>query len=185
MSDLVVISYQSEAEAISMRAKLLDLQRRYLVNMEDVVIATRNEKGKVHLHQTYSLTSAGAWGGGFWGMLLGFLFMTPLLGAAIGAGVGALSGRFSDIGINDKFMKDITMSFRPGTSALFILFREVKAEKALPEIEMMKGTGKIMQTTLDADREERLREAIEKMDSPVVASMSTSPQSTSLESLPH
>jgi uncharacterized membrane protein len=29
------------------------------------------------------------------------------LGATIGAGAGALSGKLSDIGINDEFMKDL------------------------------------------------------------------------------
>ncbi len=187
MSDLVVISYETEQEAMAMRAKLIELQQKYLVQMEDVVVATRNDKGKVRLHQSFNLTTAGAWGGGFWGMLIGFLFLAPWVGAAVGAGVGALTGRFTDIGINDQFMKDLTEGFPPGSSALFILFREVKAEKALPELEAMKGTGRIMQTTLDADREERLREAIERIDDDrqSEAQQPTSPQTTSFESLPH
>jgi uncharacterized membrane protein len=45
-------------------------------------------------------------------MLIGLLFLNPLLGAGIGAGAGALSGKFADIGINDQFMK-VPKLFRP------------------------------------------------------------------------
>ena len=61
------------------------LQKEYLIDMEDVVVVTRNEKGKVKLHQAQNLTGAGAAGGTFWGMLIGMIFLNPLLGAAIGA----------------------------------------------------------------------------------------------------
>ena len=51
----------------------------------------QNEKGKAKLHQAVNLTAAGAAGGGFWGLLIGMIFMNPLIGAAVGAGAGALS----------------------------------------------------------------------------------------------
>jgi uncharacterized membrane protein len=57
-----------------------------------------------------NLTAAGALGGGFWGMLLGLLFLNPFLGAAIGATAGPLSGRFTDIGINDQMMRPCSKS---------------------------------------------------------------------------
>ena len=50
--------------------------------MEDAVVVTRDQKGKTKLDQAVNLTSAGAVGGGFWGMLIGMIFLNPLLGAA-------------------------------------------------------------------------------------------------------
>src|SRR5204863_3665531 len=100
------------------------LQAQYLIEMEDAVVVTRDAKGKVQLHQALNLTAAGAASGGFWGMLIGMLFLNPLAGLAIGAGSGALSGKFADIGINDQFMKELGARMTPGSSALFVLVRE-------------------------------------------------------------
>ena len=84
--------------------------------MDDVVVVTRDDKGKVKLHQAVNLTAAGAVGGTFWGMLIGMLFLNPMLGAAVGAGSGALSGYLTDIGINNDFMKQIGKALQPGTA---------------------------------------------------------------------
>src|SRR5262245_48546446 len=103
MSNLVVIGFNNEADAFEMRAALAKMQTQYLIEMEDAVVVTRDEKGKVQLHQAVNLTAAGAVRGAFWGTLIGMLFFNPLLGAAVGAGSGAVSGNLSDIGINDQF----------------------------------------------------------------------------------
>ena len=69
MSDLVVIGFDDEHKAFELRAKLAKLQKEYLIKMEDVVVVTKDDKGKVKLHQATNLTAAGAVGGTFWGML--------------------------------------------------------------------------------------------------------------------
>ncbi len=92
MSDLVVISFDDEHTAFEMRAELVKLQKEYLIEMEDVVVVTKDDKGKVKLHQAVNLTAAGAVGGTFWGMLIGMIFLNPLVGAAGGAGAGEVSG---------------------------------------------------------------------------------------------
>ena len=99
MSDLVVIGFDDEHTAFEMRAELVKLQKEYLIEMEDVVVVTKNDKGKVKLHQAMNLTASGAVGGSFWGMLIGMIFLNPLAGAAVGAGAGALSGKLRDVGI--------------------------------------------------------------------------------------
>ena len=63
-----------------MRGALAKLQAQYLIDMEDVVVVTRDAKGAVQLHQAVNLTAAGAAGGVFWGLLIGLLFLNPLLG---------------------------------------------------------------------------------------------------------
>ena len=92
-------------------------------------------------------------------MLIGFLFLNPLAGAAVGAGAGALSGKLADIGINDQFMKDLAATFKPGSSALFVLVRKSTPDKVLDGLKGFKG--KIIKTSLTKDREEALREVIE------------------------
>jgi hypothetical protein len=63
--------------------------------MEDAVVVTKDAKGKVKLQQAMNLTLAGASSGGFWGLLIGMIFLNPLLGMALGASAGALSGKFA------------------------------------------------------------------------------------------
>jgi uncharacterized membrane protein len=159
MSDLVVIGFDDENKAFEMRAALAKLQKEYLIDMEDVVVVTKNDKGKVKLHQAVNLTAAGAVGGTFWGMLIGMIFLNPLVGAAVGAGAGALSGKLRDIGISDDFMKELGQTFQPGTSALFVLVRKATPDKVLEELKGFKG--KVLKTSLTADREEELRKVLE------------------------
>jgi uncharacterized membrane protein len=158
MSDLVVIGFDDEHAAFEMRAALAKLQKEYLISMEDVVVVTKDEKGKVKLHQAVNLTAAGAVGGTFWGMLIGLIFLNPLLGAAVGAGAGAISGKLSDIGIDDKFMKELGETITAGSSALFVLVRKATPDKVLAELKGFRG--KVLKTSLTEDKEEKLREVL-------------------------
>jgi uncharacterized membrane protein len=93
-----------------------------------------------------------------WGALIGLVFLNPLLGAAIGAGAGALSGRFTDIGIDDGFMKDAAEALTPGQAALCVLVRKVTADKVLPV--MATFGGRVLRTNLTGEQEAKLREAL-------------------------
>ena len=126
MSNLVVIGYDDPFKAEEVRLKLRKMQKDYLIDLEDAVVAVKNEKGKVKLHQAVNLTAAGAVGGGFWGSLIGLIFLNPLLGAAVGAAAGAVSGALTDVGVDDKFMKELAASMTPGSSVLFVLVIEIK-----------------------------------------------------------
>jgi uncharacterized membrane protein len=86
MSNLIVVAYDDPFRAEEVRTKLRKLQQDYLIDLEDAVVAVKDGKGKVKLHQLYNLTASGALSGGFWGTLIGLIFMNPLLGLAVGAG---------------------------------------------------------------------------------------------------
>ena len=166
MAELVVIEYDDVHKAEEVRLKLLKLQREYLIDLEDAVVASKDENGKVKLDQIHNLTASGAISGGFWGTLIGILFLNPLLGMAAGASAGAISGVLSDVGINDNFMREIASGFNNGSSALFVLVRKVTPDKVLEELE---GTGGVvLQTSLTHDKQEKLQAALDaaKKDSP-------------------
>jgi uncharacterized membrane protein len=165
MSHLVAVVFDDEATAFEMRAALVKMQKEYLVELEDAVVVTKNAKGKTKLDQAMNLTATGAIGGGFWGLLIGMIFLNPLLGAALGAGAGALSGRLNDIGLDDKMMKDVAKSFTPGSSALFVLIRRATSDKVLAGLAEFTGKGKVFQTSLNKDDEAALREALESSPS--------------------
>lgn len=158
MSTFVAIGYDDPHKAQEVRLTLVKLQKEYLIAMEDAVVAVKDKDGKIKLHQAINMTAAGALSGGFWGSLIGLLFMNPLLGAAIGASTGAISGALTDVGINDDFMKKLADSLQPNTSVLFVLIREMTADKVIDEIKGLGG--KIIQTSLSHDDEDKLQAAL-------------------------
>lgn len=158
MNTLVVIGYKDIDQAEEVRLKLRKLHRDYLIDLDDAVVAVKDAAGKIKLHQAVSLTAAGASSGGFWGMLVGMIFLNPLLGLAVGASAGALSGSLADVGINDDFMKELAATLTPGSSALFVLVRKVTPDKVLQELQGSGGT--VLKTTLSDDDEAKLQAAL-------------------------
>jgi uncharacterized membrane protein len=159
MSTLVVIEYDDFLKAEEVRLQLLKMQKEYLVDLEDAVIATKDKNGKVKLHQIHSTVKAGAMGGGFWGALVGLIFLNPLLGMAVGAASGAAAGALTDVGINDQFMKELAQNLTPNSSALFVLVRKANPERVLEEL---KGTGgKILKTSLTHEDQAKLQAALD------------------------
>jgi uncharacterized membrane protein len=158
MSTLVVIGYDDVFKAQEVRLMLQKMQKDYLIDLEDAVVVTKDEKEKVKLHQMYNLTAAGAVSGGFWGSLIGLIFLNPILGLAVGATAGAVSGTLTDVGIDDKFMKDLAATLKPNSSVLFVLVRKATPDKVLEEL---KGSGgKILKTSLSHDDEAKLQAAL-------------------------
>jgi uncharacterized membrane protein len=158
MSTLVVIGYNDEFKAEEMRLKLRKLQKDYLIDLEDAVVAVKDTAGKVTLHQAINLTAAGAIGGGFWGSLIGLIFLNPLVGAAIGAAAGAASGALTDLGIDDNFMKELAATLKNGSSALFVLVRKATPDKVLAELQGSGGT--VLKSSLSHDDETKLQAAL-------------------------
>src|SRR5262249_52628468 len=88
MSDLIVVAFPTEAKAEEVRQKLLAMQKEYLIELGDAVIAVKDERGHIKLNQLLNTTAVGAVSGTFWGALIGLIFLMPLVGAAIGAASG-------------------------------------------------------------------------------------------------
>src|SRR3569832_242706 len=128
MSDLVAIVYPSEAKAEDVRQRLLQLQKEYLISLSDAVIAVKTDSGDIKLNQLVNTTARGAVSGSFWGLLIGMLFLNPIVGVALGAASGALGGALSDFGIKDAFMKELSASRSPGYAALFVLIKNLTAD---------------------------------------------------------
>jgi uncharacterized membrane protein len=156
MSDLVAIAYPDLATAQEVAANTAQLQKSHEIELEDLVIVERRADGKIKLHQP-SLAGTGAVTGALWGGLIGLIFFMPLLGMAIGGAAGAAGGALSDYGIDDNFMKELGNELDEGNAALLLLIRKVSVDKVLPQIKI---PGKVLQTSLDKESEERLSEAL-------------------------
>jgi uncharacterized membrane protein len=158
MSTLVVLKFDSVDGARQMRERLLTLQKQQLLQVEDAAIMSKDANGKPKLEQLHNLAGAGALGGAFWGMLFGLLFFIPIFGLAVGAAAGAIAGSMSDVGIDDKFIKQVGESITPGTAALFLLVSNVTVDKVLDQIKDIKF--EVLQTNLSNEQENQLRSAL-------------------------
>lgn len=182
MKDLIVVAFPEHTLAFELRAKLASMQEHYLIEMEDVVVVTKDVAGKVKLHQAQNLTAAGAVSGGFWGMLIGMMFLNPLVGVAVGAGAGAISGSLTDVGVNDRFMRELAENFKPGCGAVFVLVRKLTGDKLLDGLSEFRGRGHVIQTSLVKDQEESLRTFLEAQKRPASSALSESTSDRTLAS---
>jgi predicted flap endonuclease-1-like 5' DNA nuclease len=96
------------------------------VKIVDAAIADRTRLGRVKVHQTADLGGAKGFArGGALGVIVGAIVLGPagaVVGGAAGGVLNGLRNRFHDIGINDKFMRQVTKEVDKGKSALFILY---------------------------------------------------------------
>lgn len=164
MSTLIAITYEKEETARQALGKLSELQKMQLVSLEDAAVAVKDLNGKVKVKQTLEKMHTGSvtsWGF-FWGFLIGLIFGGPLFWGLFTALLSALLSKGTDLGVDNKFIKDVGNSLDPGQSALFILVVEATEDKVLPE--MAKFGGTVYQTSLSNKDEEALKKALENED---------------------
>lgn len=157
MSDLIVFAFDNPTGADEMAKAVADLQKQQLITLEDAATVVRKDDGKPKVKQAQSLVGAGALGGAFWGLLIGLLFFMPWLGLAAGAIGGAIGGKMTDVGIDDKFIKEVGSTIEPGHSALFLLVTSWTEDKVLAQLEKFNAT--VLRTSLSAEDEAKLKEA--------------------------
>ena len=162
MSNLIVFTFDNETEAERMRDELVKMQKQQLISLEDAAVVIRRKDGKVKVKQAQSLVGAGALGGSFWGLLIGLLFWAPWLGLAIGAATGALAGGMTDVGVDDKFIKEVGENIEPGHSALFLLVIDSTPDKVMEGLQDFHPT--IYQTSLSEEDDAKLRAAFGEED---------------------
>jgi uncharacterized membrane protein len=163
-STLVSIVYPDEGTAEKAMGSLESMEKQYLVDLQSAVYATKDPDGKVKVHNIERLTGAEATWGAFWGLLFGLLFFVPVLGVAIGAGLGALFGHFTQIGLDENFVKGISEKMKPGTSAVFMLISGATTDRFTDGLKQFGG--EVLQTNLPHDAEEKLQAALKSAQTP-------------------
>ena len=161
MSDLVVITYDTEQTGRDAFAELANLQKMQLLELEDAALAVKDDKGKVKVKQTLEnqVSGSSAVWGGFWGLLIGLIFLAPIFWGLMGALLGYIFGKGTDLGIDNKFIKQVGESLEPGGAALFMLVIKATPDKVLEQ--MQKFGGEVYQTSLSNEDEEKLKKALE------------------------
>ena len=166
MSDLLAVAFNDVFKAEQVRLDLLQMEHDHLVDLEEAAVVIHKKDGKVKLHHVSHFTLPLALSGGFVGTLVGLILINPvvaLFGLVAGTGLGAAIGTLKEVGVDEKFMKDLGSHLKPGTSALFIVAKKGKPEAILKELG--KFGGKVLQTSLKHDDEAKLRAALHAVKS--------------------
>ena len=160
MAALTVLKFQTPEGADQMSTMLQDLQKQQLITVQDAAIVSWPQGAKKpKTRQLTSMTGIGALDGAFWGMLFGLLFFIPFLGMALGAAMGAMAGHFSDVGIDDNFIKEVRSQVTEGTSALFLLSAGAVMDRVAEEVKKRGLQFELIASNLSAEQESRLRES--------------------------
>jgi uncharacterized membrane protein len=137
--------------------RLRDLEADGRISFEDTAIIERDPDGKAHVRNEVSGTTEGAAAiGAIVGGVLGFAF--PLAGIALGAALGAAVGSLLDTGVSGDFIDDMKDTLTPGKSALFLVVKQADADPVIAALRDFEG--EVIQTTLDSEAEEALRQAL-------------------------
>jgi uncharacterized membrane protein len=155
MSELLVLAFDEMDTAEKASQVLADLEAGQLKQLNDVVIVVRHEDGKPQIRQLKRFTGSKALGGTFWGFLIGLIFFVPVLGALVGAVVGTAYAFLHDAGIPDDFIKQVSETVKPGTSALFML---VSSDPGQVLLRLKEFNGVLVQTTLSDSTVDHLRD---------------------------
>jgi uncharacterized membrane protein len=149
MGNLFVIGFDEPNQAEEVHLKLQKLQREGIVDLADVAVAVKDETGKTKVHHAGNLWAKGTALQGFCGSLANLI--------SVNATAGAASGALAEVGITDRFMKELATVLLPSRSALFVLTRRAASDRDRV-LEELKGVGgKIFTTSLSQEDEARLQ----------------------------
>ena len=161
MSQLIVLTFDDTEQAQQAYDALKRAQSSELVKIDDAAVIVKQESGKVEIkNQMDTGTKWGAVGGGMVGLLLASVFF-PVAGLLIGVIGGGLIGKSLNMGVDQKFVKEVTESLKPGSSALFVI-GSGNPDAVSAIFRPFKGT--ILQTTLPTESVEVLQDALKRKE---------------------
>jgi uncharacterized membrane protein len=128
------------------------------ISIDDAALLTwAPKRRKPKLRELGSLRGPGALWSGFWGLLLGMIFLVPNAGLTFGAAAGAIAGSLVEVGIDDAFITPVRTEIRPGTSALFVLCDAPTVDALGRELDALDS--RLLRANLTDEEEQQLRTA--------------------------
>jgi len=152
---------QFGADEGELRLKILRDKGAAVVH-DAVTVVWPPEKDRPEARRPRHLRASGAGSGALWGGLLGMVFLGPVAGAVIGAGVGRIRTEVTSPGIDDHFVRQLRERLTPGTSALFALTSDVDLDEVLHTFPQ--GDGELLFTDLSDEAAEHLRDLMRRRD---------------------
>jgi uncharacterized membrane protein len=163
-NQLVVVTFEDAEQAQGLYDVLVEMDKKKTVNLSDAVFVFKNEAGEFEVDQKkHNEKKTGTVRGAFAGTLIGLVLGGPVLGLAGGALVGRLIAKKMDLGVDEGTIQSIANDLENGHTALFIYGT---AQHAGPVVEAFKQFhGKIISTTIDPEKAERLQKALDQENS--------------------
>lgn len=127
---LLAAKYPNEEHAKTILDMLESMYRALTIDLEDAVMITRDDDGKIKTHETTDVTTRkGAKRGIIAGGILGLIFPPSLIATAIaGGGIGAVWGKIKDSGVKHDDIKELADSLTSGQAAIIVLVSPETAE---------------------------------------------------------
>lgn len=141
-SDLWAFAFRDPGLAQEALMAALRLTAKGQLELDDAVIVTKDERGRVRLVQTRETTPFQAAMTGSWIGLFAGLFIPggPLIPIVLGAAAGGLFAKLRDKGINDDEMRGWGERLDNGSAALFLLVLDCHQARALHEVGRFEAT---------------------------------------------
>ena len=156
MTELIVVSFDDLSAARAAMADLRRIEKEGLVKFEDTAIIERGADGQVHVkNELTGATETGAAVGAVIGGMVTFFF--PVVGIAVGGAIGGAIGALMHSGVEGSFVKEVQEQLGVGKSALFLA---VKSGTSGVITALRPYSGEVIQTTLEGDVEEALKDAM-------------------------
>ena len=156
MSILLVLAFDNESGAREMISQVQAQQRQQLLIVSDAALIIRQTDDKIKVKQANSLVGSGAWGGAFWGLLIGQHFWLPPSPSNTETETTSVNNTTSDCGIDADFLEQVGLAIDPGYSALFMIVPYM-TEEILAVLTGYSDT--LLYTTLSGGSDAKLREA--------------------------
>ena len=157
-SNLTVLAFDDMETAEKVHQALVHAKNQGLITIDDAAVVVKDEEGKVKVDNQ---VARGTWistavGCGL-GLLIGTIFF-PIGGLVLGLAGGALVAKSMDLGVDGKFVDEVSEKITPGTSALFILAEDANEAAILAVLREYEGH--LLQTTLDTEAEAAIKKAL-------------------------
>ncbi|HXV43448.1 MAG TPA: DUF1269 domain-containing protein [Anaerolineae bacterium] len=151
MTDLIVLAFANEADAIRMRDKLFELKQEQRLNpLADAVFVVRKPAGKMTVKHEVRLVGTSA----YQGLLLDFVFWMFYQEMAASAVANTPNNPQGYIGLDDKFVMEISRVMELSHGALFLLADKFSEDKVKDLLQDFNGT--ILRKSLSKEDEAML-----------------------------
>jgi uncharacterized membrane protein len=157
--NVVMINVTSRDDGLRVMDRLDAGKETGEINVEDVAMVYKTDKGKVKIQQTADATAGkGAVKGGGLGLLVGIVAAPLVPAVAVGAGIGALAGKFRDRGISDPLIKAAGQAIETYGAVVFVLADQANSQVVTNLIDEAVAKGaKVEYQVLSEDAQELLR----------------------------
>jgi uncharacterized membrane protein len=140
--ELIITVYSDPDMAGKVLDRLEETTKKHDFKISDAAVLVKDEKGKVHLHDSQDVgPGAGALFGAITGGLIGLLGgpAGAVVGAVAGAATGGVTASLVDMGFSNDQLTDLETSMPPRSSALVALVEHTWVDRLVKELQAEHG----------------------------------------------